>query len=133
MPEQENQVVEETPKVETPEAAEPEYIEYDDFAKVQLRTGKVLSAERVPKADKLLLLKVDTGSETRQILAGLAQQFEPESLIGKTVIVVVNLKPRKLRGYESQGMLLAASPSDDAPPSGLLTVDADVIPGSIVR
>ena len=140
MPEQENQVVAETPKpeiAETPEAAieaaEPEYIDYTDFTKVQLRTGKVLSAERVPKADKLLLLKVDIGSETRQILAGLAQQFEPESLIGKTVIVVVNLKPRKLRGYESQGMLLAASPADDAPPSGLLTVDADVIPGSIVR
>ncbi len=141
MPEQENQAVAEAPTpvsevVAEPvatEPAEPEYIEYDDFAKVKLRSGKVLSAERVPKADKLLLLKVDIGSETRQILAGLAQQFEPESLIGKTVIVVVNLKPRKLRGYESQGMLLAASPDDDAPPSGLLTVDADVIPGSIVR
>jgi len=141
MPEQDTPITENTNTTENAaenvaaevEKAEPEYIEYDDFAKVQLRSGKVLSAERIPKADKLLLLKVDVGSETRQILAGLAQQFEPESLVGKTVIVVVNLKPRKLRGYESQGMLLAASPSDDAPPSGLLTVDADVIPGSIVR
>lgn len=138
MPEQETPAVPETPAVvaellAAEAAAEPEYIDYTDFSKVQLRTGKVLSAERVPNADKLLRLQVDVGSETRQILAGIAQQFEPESMVGKTVIVVVNLKPRKLRGFESQGMLLAASPSDDAPPSGLLTVDAGVIPGSIVR
>jgi methionyl-tRNA synthetase len=112
---------------------EPSYIDYADFAKVQLRTGRVLEAERVPKADKLLRLQVDLGSETRQILAGIAQQFEPESLIGKTVVVVANLAPRKLRGFESQGMLLAASESDDSPAGGLLTVDADLPPGSIVR
>lgn len=78
-------------------------------------------------------LQVDLGTEKRQILAGIAQQFEPESLIGKTVVVVANLAPRKLRGLESQGMLLAASSDADGPPSGLLTVDADVPPGSIIR
>jgi methionyl-tRNA synthetase len=108
-------------------------IEYADFAKVELRAAKILEAERVPKADKLLKLQVDLGSEKRQILAGIAQQFEPEALIGKTVVVVANLAPRKLRGFESQGMLLAASAEADGPPSGLLTVDTDVPPGSIIR
>jgi methionyl-tRNA synthetase len=108
-------------------------IEYADFAKVELRAAKILEAERVPKADKLLKLQVDLGSEKRQILAGIAQQFEPEALIGKTVVVVANLAPRKLRGLESQGMLLAASAEADGPPSGLLTVDTDVPPGSIIR
>lgn len=123
------------PKEATPaaEPAKPEYIEYADFAKVQLRAGKVLEAERVPKADKLLRLQVDLGTEKRQILAGIAQQFEPEALIGKTVIVVANLAPRQLRGFESQGMLLAASATSDGPPVGLVTVDADVPPGSIIR
>jgi methionyl-tRNA synthetase len=96
-------------------------IEYADFAKVELRTARILEAERVPKADKLLKLQVDLGNEKRQILAGIAQQFEPESLIGKTIVVVANLAPRKLRGLESQGMLLAASAEADGPPSGLLT------------
>jgi methionyl-tRNA synthetase len=104
-----------------------------DFAKVELRAAKILEAERVPKADKLLKLQVDLGTEKRQILAGIAQQFEPESLIGKTIVVVANLAPRKLRGLESQGMLLAASADADGPPSGLLTVDADVPPGSVIR
>jgi methionyl-tRNA synthetase len=108
-------------------------IEYADFAKVELRAAKILEAERVPKADKLLKLQVDLGTEKRQILAGIAQQFEPESLIGKTIVVVANLAPRKLRGLESQGMLLAASADADGPPSGLLTVDADVPPGSVIR
>jgi methionyl-tRNA synthetase len=107
-------------------------IEYADFAKVELRAARVLAAERVPKADKLLKLQVDLGSEHRQILAGIAQQFEPESLIGKTIVVVANLAPRKMRGLESQGMLLAASAAD-GPPLGLLTIDADVPPGSIIR
>ena len=110
-----------------------EVIEYADFARVELRAGRVLEAERIPKADKLLKLQVDLGTEKRQILAGIAQQFEPESLIGKTVVVVVNLAPRTMRGLESQGMLLAASATSDGPPSGLLTVDADVPPGSIIR
>jgi methionyl-tRNA synthetase len=86
------------------------FIEIDDFSKVDLRVGQVLSAERVPKADKLLLLKVDVNEEQpRQILAGIAQYYEPEKLIGRKVVIVANLKPRKLRGFESQGMVVAAS------------------------
>jgi methionyl-tRNA synthetase len=114
-------------------ATEKETIEYADFAKVELRAAKILEAERVPKADKLLKLQVDLGSERRQILAGIAQEFEPEALIGKTIVVVANLAPRTMRGLQSQGMLLAASAEADGPPSGLLTVDADVPPGSIIR
>lgn len=89
--------------------APPAQITIDDFTKIELRVAKVLVAERVPKADKLLRLEVDLGTETRQILAGIAESYEPESLIGRKVIVVANLAPRKLRGYESNGMLLAGS------------------------
>ncbi len=77
--------------------------------KVDLRTGKILEAEKVKKSKKLVQLKVDIGTETRQILAGIAESFEPEDLIGRTVIIVANLKPAKLMGIESQGMLLAAN------------------------
>jgi methionyl-tRNA synthetase len=87
----------------------PGQITIDDFAKVELRVGQVKVAERVPKADKLLRLEVDLGTETRQILAGIAESYEPESLVGRKVIVVANLAPRKLRGLESNGMLLAGS------------------------
>lgn len=107
-------------------------IEFGDFTKIDLRVGKVLEAERVPKADRLLRLQVDLGTEQRQILAGIAEQFEPESLVGKSVVVVANLAPRKLRGFESQGMILAAS-TPDGPPLGLVSVDEVVPPGSVVR
>jgi methionyl-tRNA synthetase len=83
-------------------------ISYDDFAKLDLRTGVILEAAAVPKADKLLVLKVDLGFEKRTIVSGIALHFNPESLIGKNVVVVANLEPRKLRGIESQGMLLLA-------------------------
>lgn len=83
-----------------------------DFAKVKLRTAVVLEAERVPKSEKLLKLKVDLGSETRQILAGIAKHYAPEDLIGRTIVVVANLAPAKLMGLESQGMVLAASTAD---------------------
>jgi methionyl-tRNA synthetase len=93
------------------------YIDITDFAKVELRVGEVRTAERIPKADKLLLITVDIGEEKpRQILAGIAQYYEPENLIGRKIVVVANLKPRKLRGYESQGMLLAASIGDEGKP-----------------
>lgn len=93
------------------------YIDITDFAKVELRVGEVLTAERIPKADKLLLITVDIGEEKpRQILAGIAQYYEPEGLIGRKIVVVANLKPRKLRGYESQGMLLAASIGEEGKP-----------------
>ena len=93
------------------------YIDITDFAKVELRVGQVLTAERIPKADKLLLITVDIGEEKpRQILAGIAQYYEPETLIGRKIVVVANLKPRKMRGYESQGMLLAASVGEEGKP-----------------
>jgi methionyl-tRNA synthetase len=86
-----------------------QHIAIDDFAKVELRVAQILVAERVPKADKLLRLEVDLGYEKRQILAGIAQYYEPEKLIGRKIVIVANLAPRKMRGLESNGMLLAAS------------------------
>jgi methionyl-tRNA synthetase len=91
-------------------AASDGKISIDDFAKVELRVALVKVAERVPKADKLLRLEVDLGTETRQILAGIAESYTPESLIGRKVVVVTNLAPRKMRGLESNGMIVAASP-----------------------
>jgi methionyl-tRNA synthetase len=90
-------------------------IAIEDFAKVELRVAQVLVAERIPKADKLLRLEVDLGYEKRQILAGIAQYYEPEKLIGRKIVIVANLAPRKMRGLESNGMLLAASLPDGAP------------------
>jgi methionyl-tRNA synthetase len=87
----------------------PQHITIDDFAKVELRVAQILVAERVPKADKLLRLEVDLGTEKRQILAGIAEYYEPEKLIGRKIVIVANLAPRKMRGLESNGMLLAAS------------------------
>jgi methionyl-tRNA synthetase len=84
-------------------------IEYDDFAKVTLKVGRILSAERVPKADKLLKLSVDLGEiSPRTIVSGIAEAYQPEQLAGSQVVVVANLKPRLLRGIESRGMLLTA-------------------------
>jgi methionyl-tRNA synthetase len=90
-------------------------IAIDDFGKVDLRVAQVLVAERIPKADKLLRLEVDLGYEKRQILAGIAQYYEPEKLVGRKIVIVANLAPRKMRGLESNGMLLAASLPDGAP------------------
>lgn len=93
------------------------YIGIEDFAKVELRVGEIKTAERVPKADKLLRFTIDAGeAEPRQILAGIAQYYEPEKLIGRKVIIVANLAPRKLRGFESQGMVLAASVGEEGRP-----------------
>jgi methionyl-tRNA synthetase len=85
-----------------------ESITYDDFAKMDIRLAKVLEAEIVPKTDKLLKLKVDIGSEQRELVAGIAQSYKPEELVGKTVTMLVNLEPRKIRGINSLGMILAA-------------------------
>ena len=85
-------------------------ITIDDFAKVELRVALVKVAEKVPNADKLLRLEVDLGTEQRQILAGIAESYAPESLIGRKVVIVANLAPRKMRGLESNGMIVAASP-----------------------
>jgi methionyl-tRNA synthetase len=83
-------------------------IQFDDFAKIDLRTGIILSAQKVPKADKLLQLEVDLGFEKRTILSGIAMHFEPEAIVGKQVVVVANLAPRKMRGIDSNGMILMA-------------------------
>jgi methionyl-tRNA synthetase len=99
------------PEAQTADA----HISIDDFAKVELRVAQILVAERVPKADKLLRLEVDLGYEKRQILAGIAQYYEPEKLIGRKIVIVANLAPRKMRGLESNGMLLAASLEGGAP------------------
>jgi methionyl-tRNA synthetase len=88
----------------------------EDFAKVELRVAQILVAERIPKADKLLRLEVDLGYEQRQILAGIAQYYEPEKLIGRKVVIVANLAPRKMRGLESNGMIVAASIGDEGAP-----------------
>ncbi len=100
----------------TSAAGPAEKIAIEDFAKVEMRVGQVKTAERIVGADKLLKLTVDIGSEVRQICAGIAQYYEPESLIGRKVVVVVNLAPRKLRGVESNGMIVAASVGPDGRP-----------------
>ena len=105
----------------------------EDFVKVELRAGEVLTAERVPKADKLLKLTVDLGeAQPRQILAGIAQYYEPEKLIGRKIVVVANLQPRKMRGLESNGMLLAASVGDEGRPV-LATFTEDVPNGARLK
>jgi methionyl-tRNA synthetase len=105
-----------TPPAAVQAPATSEKITIDDFAKVELRVAQVKVAERVPKADKLLRLEVDLGYETRQILAGIAEAYEPESLIGRKVVIVANLAPRKLRGLESNGMIVAASLGEKGKP-----------------
>jgi methionyl-tRNA synthetase len=102
-----------TPK---PPAAVPDgKISIDDFVKVELRVGVVKIAEKVKNADKLLRLEVDIGSEVRQIVAGIAEAYAPETLVGRKVVIVANLAPRKLRGLESNGMIVAASPEGGQP------------------
>jgi methionyl-tRNA synthetase len=83
-----------------------EAIQFEDFAKMDIRTGTILEAEKMPKANKLLILKVDTGIDVRTIVSGIAESFKPEDIVGKRVTVLVNLAPRNLRGIESQGMIL---------------------------
>jgi methionyl-tRNA synthetase len=89
-----------------------EAIQFDDFMKMDIRTATILEAEKMPKAKKLLVLKVDTGIDQRTIVSGIAEYFKPEEIIGKKVLVLVNLTPRKLRGVESQGMILMTEKAD---------------------
>lgn len=102
----------------------------DEFLEVDLRVARVLSAERVAGADKLLQLRVDLGREERQLVAGVALAYAPEALVGKTIVVVANLKPARIRGIESQGMLLAA---DSGGRPIVATFDEAVPPGTRVR
>ncbi|HUA00348.1 MAG TPA: methionine--tRNA ligase subunit beta, partial [Candidatus Aquilonibacter sp.] len=104
----------------------------EDFAKVELRVGVIKSAERIQGADKLLKLLVDIGDEVRQVLAGIALAYSPEDLIGRKVVIVANLAPRKMRGLESNGMLLAASVGADGKPV-LCTFAEDIAPGAKVK
>jgi len=115
-----------------PQAA-PEKISIDDFAKVEMRVGQIKTAERIVGADKLLKLTVDIGTEIRQICAGIAQYYEPEKLIGRKVAVVVNLAPRKLRGVESNGMIIAAAVGPDGRPVLAGFPDEDVEIGARLK
>ncbi len=116
------------------EAAAKPKISYDDFVKLDLRVAKVLEVADHPNADKLLVLKVDLGNgQQRQIVAGLRQYIPHEGLLGKNIIIVANLEPRKMRGIESQGMLLAASHTEgEARHVVILTTDLPVPPGSAI-
>jgi len=100
-----------------------ETIQFEDFSKMDIRTGTILEAAKVPNADKLLQLKVDIGFEERTIVSGISQHFNPEELIGRQVMVLVNLAPRKIKGIESNGMILMAENHEGAlgmmsPPEG---------------
>ncbi|PYS53064.1 MAG: methionine--tRNA ligase, partial [Acidobacteria bacterium] len=118
---------------QTEAQAQANFIEIGDFAKIELRVGEVLTAERVPKSDKLLRFTIDLGeAEPRQILAGIAEYYEPEKMIGRKVVIVSNLKPRKLRGFESQGMILAASVGDEGKPV-IATFTEDVPNGARLK
>ena len=115
----------------TPTVAAPADVAIDDFAKIDLRAAKVLSAERVPKADKLLKLTLDVGGgEPRTVVSGIAASYAPEAMVGKTVVYFSNLAPRKIRGVVSQGMILAAGEADVL---ALSALDRDVPPGTKIR
>jgi len=105
-------------------------ISFEDFQKIDLRVAKIIKAENVEGSEKLLKLKIDLGSEIRQIVAGIAKFYKPEDLIGKEIIVVANLEPKVLRGLESQGMLLAAETEGTI---SLLIPDQEVLPGAKIH
>ncbi|MEZ6194975.1 MAG: hypothetical protein R3F20_04475 [Planctomycetota bacterium] len=114
----------------TPEEQGPKLISIDQFAAVELRTGKVVAAEPHPAADRLLVMKVDTGDpEPRQIVAGIRSDWAPEDLVGRTLVICCNLKPAKLRGVESQGMMLAVKGVDRVWPLG---IEGEAAPGTRV-
>jgi methionyl-tRNA synthetase len=104
-------------------------IPFDVFQQLDLRAGTIIAADRVPRADKLLRLDVDLGYETRQIISGIAEHYAPADLVGRRVVVVANLQPRKLRGLSSAGMLLTS----EEPDGTLRLVGADGVDGSIIR
>ena len=105
-------------------------ITYNDFKKLDIRIGKIISAEKVPKADKLIKMEIDFGKEKRQIVAGIAESYEPDYLLGKEIPVIVNLEPRTIRGVESQGMIMIANTDEKMV---LLNPEREVSPGTIVE
>ncbi len=135
---EETQKTMETPKAapvkEAPiqEAAESSVITIEDFEKIQLRTARVMACERVPKSDKLLKLSLSLGKETRTVVSGIAKHYTPEEMVGKQVVLLANLKPAKLRGIESQGMILCASDAEDTT-LRLISVDGDMEDGAEIR
>ena len=114
---------------EVPPVGVAELIDIADFAKVQLRTAKVIEASRVEGADRLLRLRIESGGEERQIVSGIARWYTPESLAGKSIVIVANLRPAKIRGIESAGMLLAAKEGDTL---RLVTTDGEIASGAEV-
>ena len=116
---------------DNPSSSKTDTITFDDFAKVKLRVGRIIEAADHPNADKLLVLKVDLGSEQRQIVAGLRGFYTAQQLVGRNIILVANLAPRMMRGLESQGMLLAASTADRSRVI-VLAPESDIEPGSVV-
>ena len=106
-------------------------VNFDDFTQMYFRVGTILSAEKMPKADKLLVLKVDVGLDQRTIVSGIAEHFKPEEIIGKQVCVLLNLAPRKIRGTESQGMILMAEQEDGA--LCFLSPDQAIKSGATIR
>ena len=105
-------------------------ITFDDFKKMDIRIGRIVGARKVPETDKLMQLEIDLGTEKRQVVAGIAEYYDPDSLVGLSIPVLLNLEPRKIRGIESQGMILAA---DDNGRPVLLSPEQEVPPGSIIR
>ena len=117
-------------KAEKPSEPEADYIIMEDFAKIKLKTARIISVEKVAGTDKLLKLKLDLGTETRQIVSGIATDYAADSLIGKSVVIIANLMPIKLRGELSEGMILAA---EDENGLSIITTDKEITPGSPVR
>ncbi len=121
-----------TPAASLAETPSDEKIGIEEFQKIRLVTAKIVAAERVPKSNRLMRLQVDLGTEQRQVVAGIAAKYSAEELVGRNVVVVANLKPAKLMGVESNGMVLAASLGEAGEPS-LLAVAEDVPPGTRVK
>ena len=132
--EEEKMTTTESPEPGAPAPTPPsdDRISIEEFQRLRLVTGKVVEAERVPKSNKLVRLQVDLGSERRQVVAGIGKQYEPEALVGRRVVIVANLKPAKLMGVDSNGMVLAATVGEAGEP-WLLDVPAEVPPGSVVK
>ncbi|MEG0092424.1 MAG: methionine--tRNA ligase subunit beta, partial [Oscillospiraceae bacterium] len=119
----------ETQKAE-PQEEESQEITFDDFSKIDLRVGKIIACERLEKSDKLLKSTIFDGERNRTILSGIAQWYTPEDMVGKNVVIVANLAPRKMRGVMSEGMIIASDKGDAAE---VLFVSSSVEPGSKVR
>ncbi len=108
-----------------------EPIKFEDFKKLDLRVAEIIKAEKIENTDKLLKLTINLGSETREIISGIAMQYNPENLIGKQIIVLINLEPKVFKGIESKGMLLAAV--NDNNEIALLTPDKKMNPGDLIK